>query len=46
MKTVLILMASYNGEKYIKKQIDSIINQTNIQNHQIHIILVKVIIDT
>lgn len=28
MKTVLILMASYNGEKFIKKQIDSIINQT------------------
>ena len=28
MKTVLILMVSYNGEKYIKKQIDSIINQT------------------
>lgn len=28
MKNIAILMASYNGEKYIKEQIDSIIGQT------------------
>lgn len=28
-KRTLILMAAYNGEKYIKQQIDSIINQTD-----------------
>ena len=27
-KTVTILMATYNGEKYISQQIESIINQT------------------
>ncbi len=26
--TVVVLMATYNGEKYIKRQIDSILNQT------------------
>lgn len=28
MKNVLVLMSSYNGEKYIEDQIDSILNQT------------------
>ena len=28
MKKVLILLSAYNGEKYIKEQLDSIINQT------------------
>lgn len=27
-KSVLIMMATYNGSKYIKEQIDSILNQT------------------
>ena len=26
--TVSILMATYNGEKYIKEQLDSLVNQT------------------
>ncbi|QEA48570.1 glycosyltransferase [Latilactobacillus curvatus] len=30
MKKVLVLMATYNGEKYLEKQIDSILNQKNI----------------
>ena len=27
---VLVLLSSYNGEKYIKEQIDSILTQKNI----------------
>jgi rhamnosyltransferase len=27
-KNIYILMATYNGEKYIEEQIDSILNQT------------------
>ena len=27
-RTILIMMATYNGEKYIAKQLDTIINQT------------------
>ena len=27
-KTIDILMATYNGEKYLKEQIDSILSQT------------------
>ena len=27
-KTIDILMATYNGQKYLKEQIDSILNQT------------------
>ena len=27
-KTIEIVMATYNGEKYIKEQIESVINQT------------------
>lgn len=30
MKTVNILMSTYNGEKYLKTQIDSILNQTDV----------------
>ena len=28
MKNVLVVMSTYNGEKFIKEQLDSIINQT------------------
>ena len=28
MKTVSVVMCTYNGEKYIREQIDSILNQT------------------
>ena len=28
-RSIAILMATYNGEKYLKEQIDSIMNQTN-----------------
>ena len=28
MEQIDILMATYNGEKYLKEQIDSILNQT------------------
>ncbi|MEG2756319.1 MAG: glycosyltransferase, partial [Mucinivorans sp.] len=28
-KQILILMATYNGEKYIKEQIESLLNQSN-----------------
>ena len=28
MKQIDILLATYNGEKYLKEQIDSILNQT------------------
>jgi len=31
--TVAILMATYNGEKYISQQIDSILNQHNVNVH-------------
>lgn len=31
MKKIQVLMSTYNGEKYIKEQIDSIINQKNVQ---------------
>ncbi len=31
MKTVAVLMSTYNGEKYLKEQIDSILNQKNVQ---------------
>ena len=30
MKTVQVLMSSYNGEKYIREQIDSILAQQGI----------------
>lgn len=30
MKTIQVLMSSYNGEKYIKEQIDSILNQKGV----------------
>lgn len=30
MKSVLILMSTYNGEKYLKTQIDSLLAQTNV----------------
>lgn len=30
-KSVTILMATYNGEKYIKKQIESLLNQKNVK---------------
>ena len=31
--TVAILMATYNGEKYISQQIDSILNQSEVNVH-------------
>ena len=31
MRSVLVLMSTYNGEKYLKKQIDSVLNQKNIE---------------
>ena len=31
MEKVCVLMSSYNGEKYIKEQIDSILKQTNVE---------------
>ena len=31
MKKVQVIMSSYNGEKFIKKQIDSILNQQNVE---------------
>lgn len=30
MQTVLVMMSTYNGEKYIREQINSIINQNNV----------------
>ena len=30
MKKVIVLMSTYNGEKYIREQLDSILNQKNI----------------
>ncbi len=30
MNEVLVLMSSYNGEKYIQEQITSILNQSNV----------------
>ena len=30
MKSVLILMSTYNGEKYLKTQIDSLLAQKNV----------------
>ena len=31
MKTIEILMATYNGEKYLKEQIESLLNQKNVK---------------
>ena len=31
--TVAILMATYNGEKYLSEQIDSILNQSEVNVH-------------
>ena len=33
MKSVVVLLSSYNGEKYIKAQIDSILNQKDVDVH-------------
>ena len=33
MKTVQILLSSYNGEKYISRQIDSILQQKDVEVH-------------
>ena len=33
MKTVQILLSSYNGEKYISRQIDSILCQKDVEIH-------------
>ena len=33
MKTVQILLSSYNGEKYISRQIDSILRQKDVEIH-------------
>ena len=33
MKKVLVYLATYNGEKYLKEQLDSILNQKNIDVH-------------
>lgn len=32
-KSVLVMLAAYNGSKYIKEQVDSILNQKNVQVH-------------
>lgn len=37
MKTVSVVMATYNGEKYLREQLDSIINQT----YPIHEIIIQ-----
>ena len=34
--TVAILMATYNGEKYLSEQIDSILNQRQVNVHLYH----------
>lgn len=31
MKTVSVLLSTYNGEKYLREQLDSLINQKNVQ---------------
>lgn len=33
MLTVQVLMSTYNGEKYLKEQIDSVVSQTGIEVH-------------
>ena len=33
MKTVQVLLSTYNGEKYLKEQIDSILAQTGVEVH-------------
>lgn len=33
MKSVLVLMSTYNGEKYVSKQLDSILSQKDIEVH-------------
>lgn len=33
MKTVQVLMATYNGENYLKEQIESILAQTGVKVH-------------
>jgi len=33
MKSVQVLLSSYNGEKYIRRQIDSILNQRDVDIH-------------
>lgn len=33
MKNVLVLMSSYNGERFIKEQIDSILSQEDVDVH-------------
>lgn len=35
MKKVQVLMSTYNGEKYIKEQIESILNQSDVEVHLI-----------
>ena len=31
MEKVCVLMSTYNGEKYLKEQIESILNQENVE---------------
>ena len=31
MKKVLVIMATYNGEKFLSEQLDSILQQKNVQ---------------
>ena len=31
MKKICVLMSTYNGEKYLEEQLDSIINQKNVE---------------
>lgn len=33
MKKILVYLATYNGEKYLKEQLDSILNQKNVDVH-------------
>ena len=33
MNTVTVLLSTYNGEKFLKEQIDSILSQSNVKIH-------------
>ena len=44
MEKVIVLLASYNGEKYLRDQLDSLINQTYkniVGNQSMELILLR-----